>query len=269
MTWENIHLTGWAHFEQLVGRVLSVSEAFGTPAVFRGQSDSAHSLEPSLLRSFRAGSRDPHKMLDCEQRLGSTFGSRAHLHLTGESAKLLEEGFDRWALMQHHGSPTRLLDWTRSPYVAAYFACADQPEKDATIWCFRVNSLNTRKLRSDVRNGLVVDEKLGRRFFVPPSKAKPAVLLLELTVQTDRIVAQQGAFTVCTDVTADHAVAIPKCLEPSGIGQDCWRLTVSRADKLTFLRHLRAMNVWPAALFPGLDGVGREMGQLAKLAAAG
>lgn len=37
-------------------------------------------------------------------------------------------------LMQHYGAPTRLLDWSQSGAIAAYFACVDKRHLDGTIW---------------------------------------------------------------------------------------------------------------------------------------
>jgi hypothetical protein len=39
-------------------------------------------------------------------------------------------------VLQHYGVPTRLLDWTHSPYVAAYFAASSKDEEDGEIWSF-------------------------------------------------------------------------------------------------------------------------------------
>ncbi len=78
-----------------------------------------------------------------EKQLFHDFTSKAHLytsHLPSEDDHL------SWiAAMQHHGVPTRLLDWTYSPYVALFFAVANQGEEDrAGVWAIHTSPLNER-----------------------------------------------------------------------------------------------------------------------------
>jgi FRG domain len=60
------------------------------------------------------------------------FKERARLHL-GHAPD--EHDLLGWlAVMQHYGAPTRLQDWTQSPFVAAYFAYREQTGDDAALW---------------------------------------------------------------------------------------------------------------------------------------
>jgi hypothetical protein len=43
-------------------------------------------------------------------------------------------------LMQHYKAPTRLLDWSYSPYLAAYFACSSNPNIDGAIWALNMQA---------------------------------------------------------------------------------------------------------------------------------
>jgi hypothetical protein len=122
-----IELDGWSEF---------VAEfAFDDAAnwIFRGQSDYGWGLGTSLQRAFnKAGIFDPTHRVHVENSAIGFFKDRSALHLpsTPQDNDLLG-----WlAIMQHYGAPTRLQDWTLSPFVAAYFAYREDREHDAALW---------------------------------------------------------------------------------------------------------------------------------------
>src|SRR6266487_3529676 len=102
---------------------------FGPPAAapfaFRGQPNAASDLKPSLARIMPAGTT-PARAVEIESHLLAEFRAQAHLHVAPTDLPDLRDTLAWLTLMQHHGAPTRLLDWTKSPYVAAYFAVATE-----------------------------------------------------------------------------------------------------------------------------------------------
>src|SRR5689334_12744842 len=113
---EAVEFTTWREGREFL-------ESLGPRFVFRGHGDAGWALETSLER---ATSSLPHRTV--EDVLMNAFRQGAHLfekHLPPADDDL------SWlALMQHYGLPTRLLDWTRSPHVAAYFAAEYRPPRD-------------------------------------------------------------------------------------------------------------------------------------------
>jgi hypothetical protein len=85
--------------------------------VFRGLANAEYGLEPAIERTAKpTGNR----WAALELLISGEFRSRAHLHLAAPSVPADELSW--LALMQHYAVPTRLLDFTYSPFVALYFA---------------------------------------------------------------------------------------------------------------------------------------------------
>lgn len=152
-------------------------------------------------------------------------------------------------LAQHHGLPTPLLDWTRSPYVAAFFAFADAIEWQDT--------------RKDTHVRIY---GLSEHFFTRTSRAavtlpsvRPYAAALQIgPLRNPRLYAQQGLFMVTNSVNVEHV------LLEAGAAEDLEYLIaadvpVSAATEA--LQDLKYMGLTAATMFPGLDGVCRMMKQ--------
>jgi len=106
------------------------------------------------------------------------------------------------------GAPTRLLDWTKSIYVALYFAVEQSPDRDGAIWFVHQQRLSAN-MHSTLASGESVDTLLEGPgdWFRNPS-APDAVWFWEETTQTNRMAAQQGIFLTSRQALADYGSVI-------------------------------------------------------------
>jgi hypothetical protein len=160
-----------------------------------------------------------------------------------------------------------LLDWTQSLWVAAYFAVERDPDEDGAIWV-----VHTRSVRE------AISEKFKDAPFhdaLPPeafwtTDAPHDIEFMAPTRETDRMTAQQTVFSLSRWVLSDHGAIIGDAVKQE---QDpkkpvkYMKVVVSHKAKLLMLRRLHQMNITGSSLFPGIDGLGRSLSELARIAA--
>lgn len=175
-----------------------------------------------------------------------------------------EQGLWNWlALAAHHGLPTRLLDWTFSPYVALHFATSDLHsfQADGEIWCVDFEATNRslpEQLRATLReegSQVFTGEMLWRHAQalseLDTLSAEPFALFLEPPSLDDRIVNQAALFSLMSSSSGrmDEWLA----LRPETFR----RVVVPAALKWEIRDKLDQANITERVLFPGLDGLSR------------
>jgi hypothetical protein len=236
-----------------------VSGRMRASSVYRGVAQNGGRLLTSLDRL--GGTEPPHTKVHLEEHLLRNFIRYGKQFLPEHRENL-------WEIMviaEHHGLPTRLLDWTHSPLVAAHFATLPtRSNMDRVIWKLNWKMVHERfglrrvaflveDLAALLRErGLPRDwEFLQARF----SPEQQLVCLLEPPAFTERLSVQAGAFTFSSVATK----ALDQVLAEAGIA-DALTQFVIPAARVDFLRdQLDLCTVDERRLFPGLDGVAAEL----------
>jgi FRG domain len=174
--------------ENLHAQIAALGQATGLHFYWRGQSNASWGVHSSLHRAIARA--DALSIEDVSEAA-----------VVGYERSIMQEGrdwirpsvgarlatVDLFARMQHSGVPTRLLDFSRDPLVAAYFACSELPGEDGRLFVVAARNRPSRQVTNS--------------FLVPwrPGKAKPvdwAEALYALDDQEDflRIARQKGVF---------------------------------------------------------------------------
>lgn len=206
-----------------------------------------HSLVPGVFRLNMS--------LETEQNLVTAFKLQAPA-LRPDCPVQSDTG--AWlSLMQHYRLPTRLLDWTRSPLVAAYFAVENErSRRDAVIWelePFQMNgALHGTPIIHAITEGPVAplrdppfDEEIVSAGPPPPPRATSPVSI------DQRFFVQQSEFTIHGD--GRHIDRV------KGASRWLRRLVIPRARCESIREDLAAVGVSRSTLFPDLDNLAEDL----------
>ena len=246
--------------------------------VFRGHGSVGWHIEPSLARYFRSHQQNiqADKFYPREADAIRKFRRSAHLHLKHLPAE--DEQLSWLAVMQHFGAPTRLVDFTHSPYVALFFALEDSaPEVgfgeilssddlDKKYRPYEVHAVHLKSVRCQTgkilkKDGPPKDED----YFIGDggNQTKEFAGFFEGAWQNQRQVAQQGLFMVPSKIDLDIDKHLKSCpSESQSFPDTSWfvfRFPGGLNAYYDMVTRLLRANVTAEALFPGLEGVARSM----------
>jgi hypothetical protein len=226
-----------------------VLQRFRSPYAFRGAPEAHHELETSLIQlggDFAA----------MEQHLLRNFRKYAQRDVVEHDSV-----WNWLSLAKHHGLPTRLLDWSFSPYVALHFATG-QLEKfdvDGVVWAvdyFKVHQHLPDKLTAELK-------REGSDVLTVDMLSKVASSLEELEALSDtdfviffeppsideRIVNQYALFSLFSNPRAILANWLPDHTEMY------FKIIIPAELKWEIRDKLDQANITERVLFPGLDGL--------------
>lgn len=238
-------LESWRDFTDLLE-----SDFFNRPSVqlvFRGHRRFDWSLMPTLGRLTTNGI--------VTNELAQTQLERFKFAVRGrlKNPYLVAEDDELWAVGQHYGLMTPLLDWTYSPYVALFFSFHKDDSKEEAANPYRAVYVLNKSFLADN------EEETGIRVWEPRKD------------DHGRLVNQAGLFTFSpTDATIENKLATvladdelfedeelrvaSEDEQPAILAKYICKIYIRNEERDACLRHLRRMNVHHASLFPDLLG---------------
>lgn len=231
----------WQRFEYALGHKLLNPP--GAELIFRGQRRHEWQLTPTLGRYSKSGVVEVKRAEEQKREFRLAMRGR------GVGPELLDEDHELWAFGQHNGLSTPLLDWTKSPFVALFFAFADPdlsyeaPNPSRTI--FVINKTALEALEEGLDEGMIVQP---------------------MRNDHSRLVNQAGLFTLSPLGSDTLATRIFNLLsdtqtidmdDPEAVGRYIFKMHIPNDSRWECLNMLRKMNIHHGSLFP--DPIGASL----------
>jgi hypothetical protein len=240
---------------------------------WRGLARTEWQLESTFDREIRTSPLSDEDRLKEESKYLRVFNEKAiryasdyeQLHLAA-APDPQEWGAQIWQVMalgRHAGLATRLLDWTASPWVAAWFACHEMEHKecDGVVWWFSQPDLekaitwNDKRVPRRETGNPKSQRAIEKEAFSPD--AELWITKVHFPLPVERMAAQQGFATVCSRLGVAHNAAIDQLKEARSIPRG--RIVIPGCMKEDVLGYVRTLNVHAGSLkFPGIDIAARS-----------
>lgn len=228
--------------------------------VYRGLPNVKYKLFTSLYRN--CGKRQK----ELEQHILDNFSKYAE----HEAPAMLTSVWKRMILGQHHGLPTRLLDWTRSPLVALHFAMTEsdytQMDKhDAVVWKIDIPDVKKqlpakyRRVLDDANSSVYTVDQLdqiteGSLDRYDNDMGTSGMVILEPPSMDQRVANQYSFFSVVPAGMKD----IDSFLEKT---ESTVKYVISKDIRWHLRDALDQMNINERMIYPGLDGIAKVEGR--------
>jgi hypothetical protein len=250
--WTDVTISSWNKFDEQLDQLKP------REWLFRGHSNSSWDLRTSLDRLFD----DAQEIIRNAKYRDRTFAKRLHEELLIKAfqknanlfLKFLPDNLKtlEWlAIMQHYGTPTRLLDVTLSPHVATFFAL-EAGLKESCVFAFNhaeIKKINKTLLKKETYKDMNAD------IFI---SSEPFVTAFDAEYGNERLVPQKGLFLVPSQVEQSFQNLLAD-YQQFGDSDICIKYNIPAKLRYSGLERLKQMNITSASLFPGIDGFSRSL----------
>ena len=251
---ETVRISDWRQIWR------AVPDYSGGGWLYRGQRSAAWDLKTSVERSCERREVEPEHRREHEDALFREFRRSYHQYATHvpDPRAVVE-----WlSLMQHHGAPTRLLDFNYSIYIASYFAL-EKAEEDCAVWALRgpwalqesakllrgAGKPNVERMERPPVEG---DEEIVQTLFLDAPFVAAAWPINAFRLN-ERLRIQQGAFVIPGDISKKFMENL-EALPGHDSKDNLVKIVIPLAERRLALRNLFQMGISRTSLFPGLDG---------------
>jgi hypothetical protein len=233
-----------------------LAELQGKRWLCRGQSEH-WPLVPKIDRCGRK-TLSPIEKLKRERKSIDTFRATARFFSPGEHNSLSNDNI-ALAVLRHYGVPTRLLDWTKSPYIAAYFAVCDNDKADGEIWSFdhfvyahRGKDQWRRQPETTTDRSGDADKFQAELTQFSTTGKYDWIICMDYPTGFHRQNAQEGLYTLTAQFGRDHAELMAKLLDDPS----CYcRYVIAKALKPELRKRLhKDHGIWLGSMFPDSAG---------------
>jgi len=244
------------------------------------QSHQTTRLQPGIYRPRDGTARKSiGKLLEIEKILYDEFG-RCATQLSLSDVNSIDDDWDSYFLMQHHGAPTRLLDWSDGALIALHFAVnkkSRRPKSGSIIYVLNpywlIDLLDEHPDRKDAedrwnqyleeKKPSEMDEDDWERFYLPtdvyakksPYRMPEIPMLWDSPHVTRRFAAQRSRFMIF----GTDPLWLVK--EEKKRGSQLVPITLPRSSINKIRQELKDAGITESVVYPDLDGLGRELKQ--------